>query len=172
LRRQSERVYCVHSDDLECIVKSLQSRPLFEISIDLHPIQEIGNTPTGHRRVIPVAGGRFNGERLNGIVLPHAGSDLLLMRADGSFQQDVRLVLRSDDGALILMTYRGVRHSPPEVSRRIARGEAVPRTDYYLRIAPFFETAAKGYEWLNTIVAVGVGERRPNGAAYEVYEIL
>jgi hypothetical protein len=101
-------------------VNSLQSRPLFEISIDLHPIQEIGSTPAGHRRVIPVSGGRFNGERLNGTVLPHSGSDLLLMRADGSFQQDVRLVLRSDDGALILMTYRGVRHSPPEVSRRIA----------------------------------------------------
>ena len=153
-------------------MSSLQSRPLFEISIDLHPIQEIGSTPAGHRRVIPVAGGHFNGERINGIVLPHAGSDLLLMRADGSFQQDVRLVLRTDDGALILMTYRGVRHSPPEVSRRIARGEAVPRTDYYLRIAPSFETAAPGYEWLNTIVAIGVGERRPNGAAYEVYEVL
>jgi hypothetical protein len=162
----------VHSNDLECIVNSLQSRPLFEISIDLHPIQEIGNTPAGHRRVIPVAGGRFNGERLNGVVLAHAGSDLLLMRADGSFQQDVRLVLRSDDGAPILMTYRGVRHSPPQVSRRIARGEPVPRSDYYLRIAPFFETAAPGYEWLNTIVAIGVGERRPNGAAYEVHEIL
>ena len=153
-------------------MNDLQSRPLFEISIDLHPIQEIGNTPAGHRRVIPVAGGRFNGERINGIVLPHAGSDLLLMRADGSFQQDVRLVLRSDDGAIILMTYRGVRHSPPEIGRRIARGEAVPRTDYYLRISPFFETAAPGYQWLNNLVAIGVGERRPNGAAYEVYEIL
>ena len=162
----------MHPNVLECIVNSLQSRPLFEISIDLHPIQEIGSTPAGERRVIPVAGGRFNGERINGIVLPHTGSDLLLMRADGSFQQDVRLVLRSDDGALILMIYRGVRHSPPEVSRRIARGEAVPRTDYYLRIAPFFETAASGYEWLNRIVAIGVGERRPNGAAYDVYEIL
>lgn len=153
-------------------MNDLQSRPLFEISIDLHPTQEIGNTPAGHRRVIPVAGGRFNGERINGIVLPHAGSDLLLMRADGSFQQDVRLVLRSDDGAIILMTYRGVRHSPPEIGRRIARGEAVPRTDYYLRISPFFETAAPGYQWLNNLVAIGVGERRPNGAAYEVYEIL
>lgn len=153
-------------------MNALQSRPLFEISMTLHPIQEIGRTPAGERRIIPVAGGQFNGERINGTVLAHAGSDLLLQRADGSFQQDVRLTLRSDDGALILMTYRGVRHSAPEVSRRIARGEAVPRTDYYLRIAPFFETAAPDYAWLNTIVAVGVGERLPNGARYEVHEIL
>jgi hypothetical protein len=153
-------------------MNALKSRPLFEISMTLHPIQDIGKTPAGERRIIPVAGGQFNGERINGTVLPHAGSDLLLLRADGSFQQDVRLMLRSDDGALILMTYRGVRHSAPDVSRRIARGETVPRTDYYLRIAPFFETAAADYAWLNTIVAVGVGERQPNGARYEVHEIL
>jgi hypothetical protein len=153
-------------------MSELTSRPLFDISITLHPIQEIGQTPAGERRVIPVSGGHFNGERLNGTILPHAGSDLLLLRVDGSFQQDVRLVLRTDDGALILMTYRGIRHSAPDVGRRIARGEQVPRSDYYLRIAPFFETAAAGYTWLNRIVAVGVGERQPNGARYEVHEIL
>jgi hypothetical protein len=168
----SGRVYCGSSHSRSDTLTTLKSRPLFQISITLHPVQELGRTPAGERRVIPVAGGQFNGERINGTVLPHAGSDLLLLRADGSFQQDARLTLRSDDGALIVMTYRGVRHSSPEVSRRIARGETVPRTDYYLRIAPFFETAARDYAWLNTIVAVGVGERLPNGARYEVYEIL
>jgi hypothetical protein len=150
----------------------LKSHLLFDISITLHPIQEIGKTPAGERRVIPVSGGRFNGERLNGVILPHAGSDLLLLRADGSFQQDVRLTLRTDDGALILMTYRGVRHSSPDVSQRIARGESIAPSNYYLRIAPFFETAAPDYSWLNTILSVGVGERQPNGARYEVYEIF
>lgn len=150
----------------------LKSRLLFNISITLHPIQDIGKTPAGERRVIPVSGGHFNGERLNGVILPHAGSDLLLLRADGSFQQDVRLTLRTDDGALVLMTYRGVRHSSPDVSQRIARGESVAPSDYYLRIAPFFETAAPDYSWLNTSLSVGVGERQPNGARYDVYEIL
>jgi len=150
----------------------LMSRPLFNISIALHPIHELGRTPAGERRVVPVSGGAFEGERLAGEILPHGGSDLLLTRADGSFRQDVRLTLRTRDGALILMTYRGVRHAPPEVSDRIARGEAVGRSEYYLRIAPFFETAAPTYAWLNRIVAIGVGERRPNGAAYDVFEIL
>ena len=153
-------------------MKELQSRPLFDISITLHPIHEIGKTPAGERRVIPVSGGEFSGERLRGEVLPHAGSDLLLLRADGSFQQDVRLSLRTDDGALVLMTYRGVRYGSPEVNQRIVRGEQVAPSEYYLRIAPFFETAAPKYTWLNTIVSVGVGERLPNGARYEVYEIL
>ena len=151
---------------------TLQSRHLFDITIALHPIHEIGATPLGGRRVIPVSGGTFSGERLRGEIMPHAGSDLLLARADGSFQQDVRLTLRTDDDALILMTYRGVRAGSPEVNARIARGEQVPPTEYYLRTAPFFETSAPKYIWLNTIVSIGVGERLQNGARYQVYEIL
>jgi hypothetical protein len=153
-------------------MKQLSSRHLFTLAIELHPIHDLGHTPLGHRRIVPVSGGQFLGERLHGNILPHAGSDLLLTRADGAFQQDVRLALQTDDGALILMTYRGVRHSSPEVAARIARGESVPATDYYLRTSPWFETAAPKYDWLNRIVAVGVGQRLPNGASYEVFEIL
>ncbi len=153
-------------------MNELKSRHLFDISIALHPIQVLGKTPAGERRIIPVSGGSFSGDRLRGEILPHAGSDLLLTRADGSYQQDVRLALRTDDGALILMTYRGVRHSSPEVAARIAAGELVDASEYYLRTAPFFETGDARYAWLNNIVAVGSGERTPNGATYHVFEIL
>ncbi len=50
---------------------------------------------------------------------------------------------------------------------RVARGEVVRATDYYLRIAPFFETASEKYGWLN-----GVGHRLPEGPVYQVFEIL
>ena len=108
----------------------------------LPPPLELGDTPAGQRRIFTVSAGQFAGERLQGEVLPQGSSDLLLVRADGSAQQDVRLILRTDDGALILMTYRGVRHASPEVNARIARGEQVAPTDYYLRTAPFFETSS------------------------------
>ncbi len=150
----------------------LQSRHLFTLSIELRPIVEMGQTPAGVRRIVPVAGGEFRGERLRGRVLPEAGSDLLLVRADGSSQQDVRLLLQTHDDAVVLMTYRGVRHGTREVNERIARGEPVAKSEYYLRIAPFFETGAASYAWLNRIVAIGTGERRPNGVTYEVFEIL
>jgi hypothetical protein len=153
-------------------MKELKSRHLLDISIELHPIQVLGKTPAGERRIIPVSGGSFSGDRLQGEILPHAGSDLLLTRADGSYQQDVRLALRTNDDALILMTYRGIRHSAPEVAARIASGEHVGSSEYYLRTAPFFETAAPAYAWINNIVSVGVGERTPNGAVYHVFEIL
>ena len=153
-------------------MKDLESTHLFTITIKLHPTEELGDTPAGRRRVFPVAGGEFIGEKVRGNILP-MGSDLLLVRADGSAQQDVRMLLKTDDGALILMTYRGVRHGSPEVNARIQRGERVDGSEYYLRTAPFFETSSEKYSWINRIVAVGVGERRsPDAVVYEVFEIL
>ena len=150
----------------------LKSRHIFTITLQLHPAQDLGNTPAGLRRVFPIAGGEFSGERVRGSVLPVAGSDLLLIRPDGSSQQDVRLLLKTDDGALIVMTYRGVRHASSEITARLARGEPVAASEYYFRTAPFFETASEKYGWLNRIVAVGVGDRKSDSVVYEVFEIL
>jgi len=140
--------------------------------MSLHPMQDLGSTPLGRRRIAPVAGGHFAGDRLRGAVLPHAGSDWLLQRGDGAFQLDVRVTLQTDDGDLVGMTYRGVRHASPEVSARIARGERVEPHEYYLRTTPLFETASERYAWLNGVVAVGVGERLPDGVIYDVFEVL
>jgi hypothetical protein len=119
-----------------------------------------------------VSSGEFSGERLRGEILPQGSSDLLLLRGDRSYQQDVRLILRTSDNALILMTYRGVRYASPEVDARIARGEQVAPTDYYLRTAPFFETSSPTYAWLNRILSVAVGERQAGGVKYEIFEVL
>jgi len=153
-------------------MKELKSRHLFTIKMKLPPTLELGDTPAGNRRVFTVSGGEFSGDRLRGEILPQGSSDLLLVRTDGAYQQDVRLILRTDDGALILMTYRGVRYASPEVTARIARGEPVPPSDYYLRTAPFFETSSPRYTWLNKIVSVGIGERQHDGVTYDIFEIL
>jgi hypothetical protein len=153
-------------------MNALRSQLLFNIEISLYPIQQLGVTPAGGRRIAPVSGGSFEGPRLRGKILPHAGGDWVLTRADGSLQLDVRLTLETDDRALIYMSYRGVRHAAPEIEQRLARGEQVDPASYYFRTAPFFESGATKYAWLNNIVAVGVGERLPNGVRYEVFEIL
>jgi hypothetical protein len=153
-------------------MRELKSRHLFTITMKLPPTLELGDTPAGNRRVFTVSGGEFAGDRLRGEVLPQGSSDLLLVRADGASQQDVRLILRTEDGALILMTYTGRRHASPEVSARIAGGEQVSASDHYLRTAPFFETSSPTYAWLNKIVSVGIGERLADGVDYEVFEIL
>jgi uncharacterized protein DUF3237 len=75
-------------------------------------------------------------------------------------------------GAAIAMTYRGVRHGPIDVIGRMERGEAVAPATYYFRINPMFETAAASYDWLNRILAIGIGHRRPDGPVYSVFEVL
>ena len=80
--------------------------------------------------------------------------------------------ITSDDDALIHVHYTGIRYGTPEVMKRIADGDHVEPHEYYLRNTPVFETAAPQYDWLNRIVAVGVGRRLPASAAYDVFEIL
>ena len=83
-----------------------------------------------------------------------------------------RLVLQADDGALIAMTYVGLRHGPPEVMARLGRGEIVDPSEYYFRIVPRFTTSEPGYAWLSRIVAVGIGHRQPEGPTYFVHQTL
>ena len=94
------------------------------------------------------------------------------MRNNGSVLLDVRMTLKTDDDALIFMTYRGIRHSTPEVAKQLASGETVDPSQYYFRTSPVFETASDKYEWLNNIICVAVGERLASEVRYRVYEIL
>ncbi len=152
-------------------LKSVSTRPLFVMRLDVRPLQIVGATPGAYRRIGVVPGGSFVGERLSGEVL-EGGSDWQSVRADGATTLDVRLVLKTNDGALIGMTYRGVRHGPPEVMARIDAGETVDPASYYFRISPMFEAAAANYAWLNRVVAVGIGHRTPDGPIYSVFEVL
>jgi hypothetical protein len=118
-----------------------------------------------------VSGGTFEGERLSGEVL-NGGNDWQDVRADGATTLDVRLVPKTNDGALIAMSYRGVRHGPADVLARIDRGEAADPQSYYFRIGPMFETASERYAWLNRVLAIGVGHRLQDGVVYSVFEVL
>jgi hypothetical protein len=148
----------------------LKSEFLCELKAELEAPQLIGTTPAGGRRVVYVKSGTFAGPRLKGQVLP-GGGDWTLERSDGIVQLDVRITLRTEDGALIYATYRGVLDAKPEVLQRLRRGEVVDPAEYYFRTTPVFETSAEQYQWLNRIVAVGVGRRTPSGVEYSIYAI-
>lgn len=149
----------------------LKAELLCEVSVDLEQPQTVGATPHGNRQIYCVKGGTFEGPKLKGEVLP-GGGDWLLLRPDGAGELDVRGTMRTDDGHLIYVHYRGILHAPPEVMARVLQGEAVDPAEYYFRTAPFFETASEKYGWLNRVVAVGVGKFTPNWVGYTVYAIL
>ena len=149
----------------------IRTQPLFTIRLQVGELQAVGDGPGGKRIVGVVGGGVFAGARLQGTVLT-GGSDWIIVRGDGAFTLDVRLVLQTDDGALIGMTYKGLRHGSAEVLAKVARGEPVPSEQLYFRTAIFFETAAEKYGWINRIIGIGTGHRPPEGPVYEVFELL
>jgi hypothetical protein len=143
---------------------------LLRAEITLAPPQELGQAPLGRRRIIPITGGRFRGERLSGRVLP-GGADWQIVRADGVSQLEARYTLETDDGALISVRNLGLRHGPAEVLARLAAGEAVDPSLYYMRTTPSFETGAERYLWLNRVVCVATGARRKDAVELDVYEV-
>jgi len=157
--------------DLPEALKAVRSRALFVMHLNVRPLQVIGATPGAFRGIGVVPGGVFEGERVRGEVL-EGGSDWQTVRSDGATTLDVRLVLRTADDALIGMQYRGLRHGTPDIVARIDKGEAVDPASYYFRITALFETASSTYDWLNRILAIGVGHRRAEGVVYSLFEIL
>jgi hypothetical protein len=158
-------------DNLPEILRNVRTRPLFVMRLDVRKLQIVGATPGSYRRIGVVPGGVFEGERLAGEVL-EGGSDWQAVRPDGTTTLDVRLVLRTKDDALIGMTYRGLRHGPADVIERVERGEVVDPERYYFRISPLFETAAPRYDWINRVIAIGIGHRLAEGPVYSVFEVL
>src|SRR5258708_5124970 len=147
------------------------SRLLMTLQVVVPPPQKLGAVPHGTRLIAPIASGTFEGPRMRGKVLP-GGADWLLLRSDGVLELDLRITLETDDGALIFMTSLGLRHGPPEVLAALARGESVDPSKYYFRTAARFETSAPQYAFLNRLIAISSGDRRPNGPVYTFEEIL
>src|SRR6185436_13402916 len=120
------------------------------LDIAFDRLQPIGKMPIGWRGIYPVDGGRFEGPRLRGRVMPD-GADWVIRRADGSTMIDVRLGLMTDDGAAIAMTYTGLICIAEAASDRFKRGEGVAYDETYIRTTPRFETADPRYDWLNRV---------------------
>ena len=134
--------------------------PAFEylgsMKVDTGTRTVVENGPQGTRTIVQVLGGRFEGPRLKASVQAPAG-DWITNRADGSYRLDVRLTLRTDDGALILVTYNGIGQTTPAGAS--------------LRMAPLFETGDARYAWLTRLQAIGVGERVGTGVTYQIYAL-
>jgi hypothetical protein len=154
-------------------VSELKSEFLFDITADLDRGNqiEVGTTPHGARRIVYVTGGRFEGPKLRGVVLP-GGGDWLITRPDGASVLDVRATLRTNDGHTIYTYYRGILYVSPEAREQQVRGEVVDPSEIYFRTTPVYETASEKYDWINRIVAVGIGRLTPTGVGYRIYAIL
>ena len=149
---------------LQLLVKEMRMEPrkietefLFEVRIPQGPHHLIGDGPLGHRRITyPKAGAKVRGPRLNGEVL-EGGGDPFLLRPDGIGEVDARITIRSDEGDVIMMSYKGVLDFTEEFTEAQGLGELVPREENYFYVSVLFETASESYRWLNGILGVARG---------------
>ena len=148
----------------------IETRHLFTMTMKSE-MQRFGRTPLGQRRVTVVTEARIISPELNATLLP-GGSDWVTETPEGTVLLNCRLVFQTDDGALIAMTYHGIRHGPPEVMAQLQRGEPVAPDLYYHRVAIFFETSSPKYGHLNRTLAVGRAQPGLGGGVYEVFEVL
>ena len=140
-----------------------------QLTVDYAGIKSIGKTPGGLRRIAPVTGGTFSGERLRGTV--QGGADWVINRPDGVMVIDVRLTLETADGALIYLTYQGRFLAEPEAMRRFGKGELLAPHEFSLAIIARLECGDERYAWLNNAIVVGTGEQTPTGPIYTLFEV-
>jgi hypothetical protein len=143
---------------------------LYRSTFDVATPIVIGGTPIGLKQIIPITGGRFEGPKLSGEVLPF-GADWQLVRQDGVVELEARYVLKTGDGALISVRNLGIVHAAPELLAGMARGQFPPPDRYYFRTSPIFETSHAGYQWLQQRICVATGEARPGGVLITVYTV-
>ena len=148
----------------------LGKQPIFTIHAELEAITNLGRTPYGERRVIGIVGGTVNGPKLAGRILP-GGADWQIIRSDGAVDIKARYTIETPAGGLIMVTSEGLRHGPPEVMAKLARGDNVDPAHYYFRTVMRFETAEPSVDWLNRILALAKGQREPRAVRLDVYEV-
>lgn len=135
----------------------LQTEFVYEAVVEIGPFVEIGESPHGHRRSIPITGGTFAGPRIKGTILP-GGADWQTDRPDHVTEADALYSIRCDDGTVIIVHNQGV----------IAQGGA------YMRTAIRFDAPAGPHAWLNEsqFISAIAGGPRPGTVFIRVFRVL
>ena len=139
----------------------------FDVTVDLGPLEDHLETSAGHRRVVPILGGRVSGS-VEAEILP-GGADWQLVRPDGTIDIDSRYSARTGSGDLLLLHARGIRTGSPEVLARLGRGEDVDPRDYVFRTTVSIETAAPQLAHLQRSLFLAVAQRQASTVLYRAY---
>lgn len=145
---------------------------IFTATVTLDPPQELGQTKYGKRRIIGINGGTFSGPNMQGQVLS-GGADWQTVRTDGTADLVAKYSLKTDDGHIIFVENTGVRTAKPEILARLAKGEDVAPSEYYMRTAAVLEVAESSpYAWLNRSVVISTGMRKANSVILKFYKVM
>jgi hypothetical protein len=145
---------------------------LCDLAVTISAPVEVGQTPAGLRRMIPITGGTVTGPRVNGKVLA-GGADFQLILGGGTQAHlDARYVIELDDGCRVFVHNTALRVASLENSQRIMNGQPVNPDEVYFRCQPKLEATTAQWAWLSESQFIGVGRRAPDGVFMSFYRVL
>ncbi len=143
-----------------------------DLAVTIAAPVEVGHTPAGLRRMIPITGGTVKGPRLNGKVLA-GGADFQLILGSGTQAHlDARYVIELDDSSRVFVQNTALRVASLENSQRIMNGQPVNPEEIYFRCQPKLEATTPAWAWLSESQFIGTGRRAPDGVYLSFYRVL
>jgi hypothetical protein len=144
---------------------------LCDLAVTIAAPVEVGQTPAGLRRMIPITGGTVTGARVNGKVLA-GGADFQLILGGGTQAHlDARYVIELGDGSRVFVQNTALRVASLENSQRIMNGQPVNPDEVYFRCQPKLEATSPQWAWLSESQFIGVGRRAPDGVFMSFYRV-
>ncbi|MFI7546822.1 DUF3237 family protein [Actinoplanes sp. NPDC049599] len=141
----------------------------FEVEARLGALEDHGMTRAGHRRVVPIIGGRVTG-LFAADILP-GGADWQLVRPDGAIEIDTRYSARTAGGGHVYIRTSGVRTGRPEILEALLRGDPVDPSEYYFRLGVRLETADPALAALEQSLFVASAIREADRVRYTAYRV-
>ncbi len=141
-----------------------------DFTVELSPPHELGSCATGVRRIIPIVGGTVSGPLIQGRILD-VGADWQTVTHHGVAELDARYGIETHDGAMIEVVSRGIRHASPEIHARIAAGEEVPASEYYMRTAIRLDSGHPDYAWVGKSLFLAQGGKVGSTVRLAVYRV-
>ena len=147
--------------------------PVCSFSMSIEKRLPIGDTPDGPLTAGYLGEGKVSGPRISGTILP-GSIDFARMRPDGILEPEVKLIIRTDDAALIRVSYVGVVDMGAEGYARMKRGERAG-TVFHPRTALRMLSEAPAYGWVNRSQFIGIGyldyAAGTGSINYDIYEL-
>lgn len=141
----------------------LELKLLCTATVEVEAPLSLGNTPSGIRSVGGFRSATISGEGINATLAGPAAADWITINGRVG-QIDVRMTVKTDDGALIQINYAG---------KLLLANPGGP----VAIVAPTFATGDERYAWLNDIQAFGRGVLSPGSdggsiLTYEIYQAV
>lgn len=137
---------------------SIELVPLGHVRITISANTMLEGVPSGGRLIGEASACEWESDRVRASQRGTSASDWVQVMPGGGVAVDARILLETDDGALICLRYTG-------------RAAGLPAEGHPVITAPTFETNSPRYAWLNTVQAIAKGRRDGQTLVYEMYEV-